>query len=216
MARYSTIIFAFDGVILESVDIKAKAFADIYKGEAPEKIDAVVQYQLLHGGVSRRDKFNYFEAELFDRTADSAVIDTLCRRYSELVLDQVMACPFVPGALEFLEEAHHKLPLHVVSGTPQSELDLIVGNRGLRRYFHEIVGAPTRKLQAFDAIAREGGHAPDDVLTVGDSITEYMAALELGMPFLGIVAEPEPNPFPASVRIHNDLVRLSAFIEEGR
>jgi phosphoglycolate phosphatase-like HAD superfamily hydrolase len=216
MARYSAIIFDFDGVILESVDIKAKAFADIYKDEEPAKVDAVVRYQLLHGGVSRRDKFNYFEAELFARTADSAAIDGLCRRYSEIVLDQVMACPFVPGALEFLEDAHHKLPLHVVSGTPQSELELIVGNRGLRRYFHDIVGAPTRKLQAFAAIAREGGHAPGDVLAVGDSITEYMAALELGMPFLGIVAEPEPNPFPASVPIQNDLVRLSALIEEGR
>lgn len=215
MVRYSTIIFDFDGVILESVDIKAKAFAAIYKDAEPAKIEAVVQYQLLHGGVSRRDKFIYFESELFGRSPDSAVIDSLCRRYTEIVLDKVMACPFVPGAMGFLEEAHGKLPLHVVSGTPQSELELIVEKRGLRGYFHDVIGAPTRKAHAFDAIAREGGHAAESVLTVGDSITEYMAALELGMPFLGIVPEREASPFPASVPVQGDLTRLGAFIEQG-
>lgn len=213
--RYSAIIFDFDGVILQSVDIKARAFAEIYRNEEPAKIEAVVHYQLLHGGVSRRDKFIHFESDLFGRQPDSAVIDGLCRRYSEIVLDRVMACPFVRGAVEFLEEAHHRLPLHVVSGTPQSELERIVEHRGLRGYFQDVIGAPTRKPQAFDAIARKGGHAREGILAIGDSITEYMAALELGMPFLGIVPEQEPSPFPASVPVRSDLTHLDAFLGQA-
>jgi len=39
------------------------------------------------------------------------------------------------------------------------------------------------------------------MLVVGDSMTEYMAAQDVGLPFLGIVPARIENPFPASVHV---------------
>ena len=51
------IIFDFDGVLVESVNIKTEAFAEIYRpyGKLIER--KVVNHHLANGGVSRYEKF---------------------------------------------------------------------------------------------------------------------------------------------------------------
>src|SRR5690606_26236544 len=71
------ILFDFDGVIVQSVDIKAEAFATIYRNENPEIIPAIIEYQHAHGGVSRREKFRYFEREFFGRDPTPEAIEAL-------------------------------------------------------------------------------------------------------------------------------------------
>lgn len=213
MTRYAAIIFDFDGVIVDSATIKSDAFAEIYRGEDPERIAMVVAYQLLHGGVSRRAKFEYFEREIFGRAGDTASLDALCRRYGELVVDQVLACPFIAGAPEFLERYCERMPLYLVSGTPQGELELIVGERSLSPFFRQVVGAPTTKPEAFAAILAAGRHTAHGVLAVGDSRTEFDAAHGLGMPFLAITPGAGSDPFPPGVARRPDLGRLADFVE---
>ena len=53
------ILFDFDGVLVESVDIKTKAFAKLFENEGPEIVNKVVEYHLANGGVSRFKKFDY-------------------------------------------------------------------------------------------------------------------------------------------------------------
>src|SRR5262249_11263890 len=86
-----------------------------------------------------------------------------------------------------------------VSGTPQDELRRIVEARGLAPFFKSVLGAPTTKPEAFAGILRGSGYAAQDVLAVGDSMTEFWAAEELGIPVLGIVAEQSTTQFPATV-----------------
>ena len=54
----NSIIFDFDGVILESVSVKTAAFRQLFSF-APEHVDEIVQYHLDNGGMSRFDKFRY-------------------------------------------------------------------------------------------------------------------------------------------------------------
>ena len=61
------IIFDFDGVIVESVDIKTKAFARLFEHEGKVVVEKVVDYHLRNGGVSRFDKFRYFFNEILRR-----------------------------------------------------------------------------------------------------------------------------------------------------
>ena len=43
------LIFDFDGVILESVETKTRAFAELYKDKGPDVVDKVVRHHLAHG-----------------------------------------------------------------------------------------------------------------------------------------------------------------------
>ena len=123
----------FDGVILDSMPLKSQAFATVYAGAAPAAIKEILAYQRLHGGVSRRIKFAYYERNVFGRSGDIDAVERLAEAYRQVVLEAVIACDFVAGALDFLQLAQGKIPLHVVSGTPQEELVEIVCRRGLAR-----------------------------------------------------------------------------------
>jgi HAD superfamily hydrolase (TIGR01509 family) len=185
--RPAALLLDFDGVILDSAEIKTQAFAAVYHGEAPEKIAAVVAYQRAHGGVSRREKFAHFEREIFGRAADPARIERLAQDFARIAFDRVLAAPYIPGAEAFLKRTHAASRLYLVSGTPQDELTEIVAARGLAHFFRGVVGAPTRKREAFAAILGDLRLRPDQALAVGDATTELDAAAALGIPFLAVV-----------------------------
>ena len=61
--RYNNIkaiIFDFDGVISESVNVKTKTFAKLYLKYGKEISEKVVDHHLLNGGISRFVKFQLY------------------------------------------------------------------------------------------------------------------------------------------------------------
>jgi phosphoglycolate phosphatase-like HAD superfamily hydrolase len=209
------IIFDFDGVILDSADIKLRAYTTVYKDEDPAKLRKLVEHAQLHGGVTRRIKFEHYERELFGRSGDAETVDALCRRYSEIVFDAVLRCPFIEGAQQLLEHAAGKVAMHVVSGTPHDELRHIIEARGLSHFFHTICGAPAEKRIAFDTIVKDEGCDRSRVLAVGDSMTEYEAARDAGIGFLGVVAAGADNPFPSEVPVVPTLRNADKILKIG-
>jgi phosphoglycolate phosphatase len=212
------LVLDFDGVVVDSVPIKSRAFRDCYPEATSDEHAAIEAHHHAHGGISRREKFIHFETALFGRGLDPDRIEALCRRYATLVYDAVVACRPIPGAPGFLAAADAAgVPMHLVSGTPETELRAIVAARGWQAHFESVTGAPTSKPAAFARIARDGGHAPEDLLAVGDSRTEFDAAEGLGMPFVGIVAPGLSNPFPPGIAVLPDLTGLAARLGlEGR
>lgn len=198
----------FDGVILDSMPLKTQAFATVYGGEPAVKREEVLAYQRLHGGVTRRTKFAYFERQIFARSGDAEEVERLAAAYRDIIYDAVVACAFVPGAERFLEIAHGRIELHLISGTPQEELRDIVALRGLARYFRSVVGAPTTKRDAFAAILALHRHAPATTVAIGDATTEYDAACELGIPFVAVVPPGAGNAFPPAVPVVASLETL--------
>jgi phosphoglycolate phosphatase len=207
-----SILLDFDGVIVDSVAIKARGFHYAYPEATPEQIVAIDTYQHAHGGVSRREKFRHFEKALFGREPTPEAIEVLSDRFRTAVLDKVMACAFIAGAEDFLATTADRTKLHLISGTPQDELQDIVRKRDLARHFREVIGAPTLKQAAFAQLLEADGHAPEQAVAVGDSTTEYDAACALGIPFVAIVAEGETSPFPAGVPTLPDLKGLAAML----
>jgi len=61
------IIFDFDGVLVESVDIKTKAFAGLFEHEGDSIVRRVVAYHIKNAGVSRFEKFRHIYKEMLDR-----------------------------------------------------------------------------------------------------------------------------------------------------
>ena len=53
------IFFDFDGVLVESVDIKTRAFSKLFEREGEDVVKKVIDYHIDNGGVSRYEKFRY-------------------------------------------------------------------------------------------------------------------------------------------------------------
>ena len=63
MSRFDALILDFDGVVLQSVDVKTRAFTELYAEHGPEVVAKVVAHHLVHGGVSRYEKFRLMGRE---------------------------------------------------------------------------------------------------------------------------------------------------------
>ncbi|WP_321813184.1 MULTISPECIES: HAD family hydrolase [unclassified Paraburkholderia] len=205
------IAFDFDGVILDSVSLKAELFISSYPFPLkPREKEEILAYQAAHGGIGRVEKFEHFERAVFGREPDSKVIAALAKRYSTLLMERVLFCSELPGARAFLERFESEISLHLVSGTSHDDLLKIVSDRDMARLFKTVTGAPTGKIEAFTVIARETNIDFENILAIGDSTTEYEAAKRLGMPFVGIVQDRQKNPFPNTVPVFTDLSHLSS------
>jgi phosphoglycolate phosphatase-like HAD superfamily hydrolase len=199
-------VFDFDGVVLESVEIKTVAFRRLF-ADHPQG-ERMVEYHLANGGVSRFEKFRWFYEQVRGETLAEARSVELGDRFSELVLDEVRRCAFVPGAHELLERLAAEIPLFVASGTPEDELRGIVEHRGLSGLFTGVYGSPPTKAQILRRIVADQGIAAGDLVFVGDAMTDYAGAAGAGVPFVGRVPEGESNPFPDGTHRVRDLAEL--------
>ncbi len=214
MLRYGALVFDFDGVLVESVDVKTRAFAALYEEHGQGVAAAVVAHHLAHGGLSRFEKFRHCHRAFLGRELSGGEERALGGRFAALVEDAVVAANWIPGAREFLETWSARLPIYVASGTPEDELLRIVERRSMARYFAGVRGAPAKKDELIAGFARAAGLAPGRVLMVGDSTTDYEGAVQAGADFLGI-ASPLVPVFGPGVPVLPDLTGLCDFVLAG-
>ncbi len=210
-AYWQAIIFDFDGVVVESGDIKTQAFANLYRTYGETVMAEVARYHRLNGGMSRYQKFHYFQQHLLEKpplTPDEE--QQLDRRFSELVVEAVIASEAVPGAAELIRMESTRIPLFVASGTPEAELNTIVIRRGLASYFTGVHGSPTPKQTLIADILSAHALSPERVLMIGDALIDYQSAQLNKIAFLGRVRTGDENPFPTEVDTIPDLSPLLA------
>ncbi|HBL17806.1 MAG: hypothetical protein A2X36_00195 [Elusimicrobia bacterium GWA2_69_24] len=195
----------FDGVILDSVPVKTNAFRELFAHAGPERCARIVAYHEANGGLSRFVKFRWACTEVLGRPYTEADERELGRRFNELVEAAVLKAPFIPGAAEFLERFGGKLPLFVVSGTPQEEVRRIAARRGLSRWLRAVYGSPEKKADILRAVVRELGCAPEAVVMVGDAQNDLDGASQAGVRFIGVGG----GSFPAGTLVLADLRALA-------
>ena len=208
MSAYDAVFFDFDGVLAESSNIKTVAFVEMYKEYGPDVVDKVVAHHMEHGGISRRQKIRYCHKTYLGIEVSSDEMAVLGRRFSTLVEDAVVAADWVAGAKAFLDSHCGRLPMFVISGTPQEELRRITARRGMDGYFVAVRGSPPVKEPIIEELLAEHGLERGRVLFVGDTMTDYRAANATGLPFLGRVPPGEESPFPDGTTLVADLTGL--------
>ena len=204
------LVFDCDGVILDSVPVKTRAFARLAEPYGEEARDRFVMYHTVHGGVSRYKKFEWFFREILDREITPAESEEWGRRFAEYALDEVRRCELIPGIARVLEHWQGKLPLYVCSGAPHEELNFILKERGLDSCFTGIYGSPPSKAKLLAMIVDKACVLPDEVLMVGDASTDRNAAEEVGTLFYGTGPDLRGGDFPWGP----DLTGLDAWIAE--
>ena len=210
--RPAVIFLDFDGVVLESVAVKTDAFRALFASYGNAVAERVVALHLRHGGLSRYVKFEMIHRDILGLPLSEDDKADLGRRFEDLVFQRLLACPMVPGALEFLRRRSPLGPLFVVSGTPQDELRRIVERRALGEYFTGVYGAPRGKTDILSDLLARTGADPADTLMVGDAMTDHDAAARSAVPFVGRVPEGADSPFPAGTALVADLTGLDALL----
>lgn len=203
-----------DGTLVDSAVIKTCAFGKLYEDHGQDVVDAVISYHLNHQGVSRFEKFLYWQEEILGEPYTESVGEALSQQFNHLVINEVVKAPYIKGAFEFLQRHYERLPLFVASATPEVELREIISQRGMSKYFRGIFGAPTLKGEILRRIATENRWKPSELLMVGDAASDCEGASNAGTAFVGI-CEGECPPYFDNVKIRfSDLSELESVVYE--
>lgn len=170
------IIFDFDGVICESVNIKTDAFYELYLPYGIDIANKVKQHHLDNGGMSRFDKFKYYHDIFLDKNISPKELNKLSKVFSDLVMQKIIDAPFVTGLLDFLENQSPKYKCFIVSATPMQEMKEICDSKSISKYFEEIFGSPTSKDVWVEKILKDHNLNKNETLFIGDAMSDYNAS----------------------------------------
>ena len=179
------IVFDFDGVLVDSVHIKTKAFEKLFKNEEEEKVQQFLAFHKKHGGVSREEKVRYFYSNILRRSLSESLLHALCEQFREAVVDRIVSVDWVEGTTEAIKEIKGQgILTMIVSGTPEDELKMIVCRKKAETLFDEIFGSPHTKPQLLNKILKKYGLESGEVMYLGDSLSDHFAAQEVGVHFI--------------------------------
>ncbi len=184
MKNYQAVILDFDGVVVESVGIKDDAFAELFK-DFPAYLPAIMKYHQANNATIRYEKFRYIYEEILGLPYTAEVSTRLGLQFSKMVFEKIVNCPFVRGAMEFLEEYRQKSLLYLVSVNPAQELKAILANRKIDHFFSDVYAHPWGKADAIRDILRRNAYLAKDAVFIGDSPEDFDAAQMAGVDFVG-------------------------------
>lgn len=178
------ILFDFDGVILDSLEVKTQAFYDMYLPYGVEVAEKVAAHHLAYGGVSRFEKFKIYHRDFLGQEIDEQKVSELADEFSRRVFEGVVNSPEVTGIREFLENYYQRYKMWVITGTPTVEIREIVKAVSMDRFFVDLYGSPEKKDYWTDKILNEENLQPSEVVFVGDATTDRDAAIKNNVHFI--------------------------------
>jgi phosphoglycolate phosphatase-like HAD superfamily hydrolase len=183
LLRYATLFWDFDGVIKESLTVKAEAFEHLFAPFGAEIAARVRAHHERHDGMPRSEKL-----PLYLKWAGCEDSAAQVARYSELfstaVRAAVVGCPWVQGASEYLQANCRRQRCVLVTATPQQEIEWILKTLGAGHWFSDVYGTPVAKAEALAQVLARPGCRASDALLIGDSAVDHEAARAAGVDFL--------------------------------
>jgi phosphoglycolate phosphatase-like HAD superfamily hydrolase len=207
--EFKAIVLDFDGVVVESNEIKHRAFSEMFNGYA--QYEEIMRYHFSHNHVCRQDKFRHILKGILGQPVQETDIVKMAYEFSLLTRQKIIECPLVPGAEDFIVYFSSKVPLYIASATPIDELMLIIEGRKLNQYFKGIYGAPSRKFEMFNDILNKEKISSSDLLFIGDSKEDYEVTIRSGLQFIG--RSRDNNFHSIEVPIYNDLCEIKSYIK---
>jgi phosphoglycolate phosphatase-like HAD superfamily hydrolase len=179
----TTLVFDCDGVVLNSNRIKTEAFRLVAAPYGEAAAEALVQYHLAHGGISRYKKFEHLLTTILGRPCKQEEILTLATAYSGHVRNALLQCEVTQG-LHALREKTPNCAWMMVSGSDETELRWVLKSRGLADLFDKgIFGSPASKDEIFAREARTGNLGVNAIY-LGDNKYDHQAASRAKMRFI--------------------------------
>lgn len=213
MLNIKVIVLDFDGVVLESTDIKTRAFQKLFANYT-DHLKEIIKYHQDNGGISRYIKFRHIYENIIREPYNGETERRLAKEFEKLVFDRVIRCPLVDGAIGFLEKYYQQLPLYIVSGIPDKELREILDRRQMNKYFIKVYGASRSKEEWLKMIIEENDIDTKELLFVGDALSDYQAGIAVKVRFIGrIIGDRVSFPPENTFATIGNIRELSSIVE---
>jgi phosphoglycolate phosphatase-like HAD superfamily hydrolase len=189
--EYKTIVFDCDGVILDSNVVKTEAYFRTAKnlGATHAEAQALVDYHVKLGGISRYHKFEWYLREVLNQPVTASAIQVYLDDFSKELEVGLMACT-IAESVEALRAATLQAKWMILSGGDQQEIRdlfakrMLPSGRKLAELFDGgLFGSPDNKDEVM-AREKTSGHLQLPALFVGDSKYDYESSKRAGLDFV--------------------------------
>lgn len=181
-----TILWDFDGVILNSMKIKGDGFIELFKECNARDLKELEKYHYAHGGVSRFEKIQYFYNEILKKDISQKKILKLAEQFANIIEKKIFDKKnLIQESLLFIQKNYQKYNFHIVSGAEEKELNHLCKEFEIDKYFLSIHGSPTKKSILIKNIVQKYDYNMGETIMIGDAITDYDAALKNHIQFYG-------------------------------
>ena len=202
LAKYKTIVFDCDGVVLNSNKTKVDAYYAVAKrmGGTDEQAQALVHHHVTKGSFPRNGKIEYYLKEILKQPTTTQLLQQYLETFEDILDKSLMQCEIAPDLMR-VKMATPEAAWMLLSGGDQAELRRVfprrkIGETHLAALFEAgIFGGPDQKD---DVLAREkaNGNIQFPALFIGDSKYDHQAATKAGLDFLFLSDWTEVKDWP--------------------
>ena len=207
--------------MLKSNRFKTEAFRLVAAPYGEAAAEALVQYHLTHGGISRYKKFEHLLTRILGRPCEHEDALSLAAEYSAQVRGALLQCEVTQG-LHALRETTSHCAWMMLSGSDETELRWILEGRGLYKIFDKgIFGSAASKDEIFSR-ETQTGNLGANAIYIGDSQYDHQAASRANLAFIFASDWTEFNDWRSYCSAHKtpviarfcDLVKISEVVIE--
>ena len=182
--------FDFDGVIVDSNQLKYDAFFQIF--DTSEKIEKIIRdvlskyressrYDIIRLILIKYQQKGYLDIEDIEKN-----ISLYAEKYNSLVEEGIVKCKEIEGVKESIKELSKSYSLYINSTTPLEPLKRIIKYKGLLHYFKDIYGGPNTKIENLKEILSKERILGKEALVIGDGISDLESARRFNCLFIGV------------------------------
>jgi len=179
-----TILWDFDGVIIDSMKVRDWGFVEIFKNYERSLVDKLLDYHRVNGGLSRYLKIRYFFEEVLGESITEEGVLMYAQMFSVLMKQELIDPKnLIHDSVHFIKENYQKYNFHIVSGSDQDELKFLSKELTISQYFISTHGSPTPKKRLVHNLLEKHKYNKDETCLIGDSINDYDAAMDNNIKF---------------------------------
>ena len=181
-----TILWDFDGVILDSMKIKGDGFIELFKEYDKRHLLELEKYHYDNGGVSRFEKIRYFYNKVLNKDILEKDILILADKFANIIKKKLNdKNNLIQETVVFIKMNYKNYNFHIVSGAEHIELNDLCKTFELIQYFISIDGSPTTKDLLIKDVINKYKYNKKEMILIGDAMTDYNASEINNIKFYG-------------------------------
>jgi len=186
LKKHKVIFWDFDGVLLNSNEVRDAGFIEVLQSFPKEQVAQLLDFHRANGGLSRYVKFRYFFEEIRNEKISDDALQDWANQFS-IIMKKLLVNKelLIHDSLNFVKSNYQAIPMHIVSGSDQTELRFLCQSLGISQFFKSIHGSPKAKNTLVAELLLAQNYKPADVVLIGDSGNDYEAATVNSIAFRG-------------------------------
>jgi len=186
-----TIFWDFDGVLVDSLALKAEAFQSLFSAYSEEFRQYVASYHFNHPSKTRNQKIQHYLNILNERDATNEI---LVKQFSDYIAENISRCRINSKAIELIKSNPHVKHVILSAASPE-DISIFFGITNTRHLFSIVYSLSVNKSSLVNQYLSTNDLHPSQCLMVGDSVSDYETAIICTVPFN--LWHPSGNPPPA-------------------